>query len=199
MSVHISIKKSSHPNFSKSANYCTKYRGNIGNKTTNLTSKKCKKIFVNNRSSIKTVFRAENAMKDKDIYSPNFQITNPIMVNLGKIERASGFLNGIQVSDEWIKKMQERALILEAHHTTHIEGTELSLDESYKILKGEEITNVRTDDVKELKNYRIAFDQVAKYIRSQYPLTEALIREIHKSLVIDVRGNSATPGEYRKI
>jgi Fic family protein len=31
------------------------------------------------------------------------------------------------------------------------------------------------------------------------PIREGLIREIHKRLVEGVRGNSATPGEYRKI
>lgn len=48
-------------------------------------------------------------------------------------------------------------------------------------------------------NYRNAFDLVADYLDSDRPVTEGLIREIHKSLVKNVRGNSAAPGVYRKI
>src|SRR5882762_1652517 len=92
--------------------------------------------------------------------------------------------------------MQARALILEAHHTTHIEGTHLSLDQSEKLIAGEKMSGVDTEDVKELLNYRKAFDFVTDYVLSQGVITEGLIREIHKYLVLNVRGNSAQPGQY---
>lgn len=89
--------------------------------------------------------------------------------------------------------------LLEAYHTTHIEGTQLTLDQSAQLLKGEKPENTRPDDVKELMNYRDAFYLVSDYLDSELPVTEGLIREIHKRLVKDVRGDSAAPGEYRKI
>lgn len=95
--------------------------------------------------------------------------------------------------------MREKALILEAYHKTHIEGSNLSLGESQKIWKGEKVQNTSQDDETELKNNRKAFHLVSSHLDSKYPLTEVLIREIHKSLVEDVRGNSATPGNYRKV
>ena len=49
--------------------------------------------------------------------------------------------------------MQSRALILEAYHTTHIEGTHLTLPQSKEIWKGQKIKGVDPDDVKELLNY----------------------------------------------
>ncbi|MGH9830474.1 MAG: Fic family protein, partial [Blastocatellia bacterium] len=36
-------------------------------------------------------------------------------------------------------------------------------------------------------------------LHSGEPITEALIQQIHKLLVQGVRGNKASPGEYRKI
>ncbi len=54
---------------------------------------------------------------------PKFTITNSIANTLTAIERARGFLEAATLSDEWVAKMQNKALILEAHHTTHIEGT----------------------------------------------------------------------------
>ena len=95
--------------------------------------------------------------------------------------------------------MQQRALLLEAHHTTHIEGTHLTLDQSERLLAGEKPPGVGADDAKEVVNYRRAFDLVADYLGSGDPITEGLIREIHKRLGRDVRGNSAAPGEYRSV
>ena len=130
---------------------------------------------------------------------PKFRITNAITGNLTRIERARGFLDAARLSEDWIAGMQERALVLEAHHTTHIEGTHLTLDQSERLLAGERPDGVKADDAKEVTNYRKAVDLVADYLGSGDPVTEGLIREIHKRLVRGVRGNSAAPGEYRKI
>jgi Fic family protein len=52
--------------------------------------------------------------------------------------------------------MQNRALILEAHHTTHIEGTRLTLEQSERILGGKRVQGARPDDAQELLNYKKA-------------------------------------------
>jgi Fic family protein len=95
--------------------------------------------------------------------------------------------------------MSQRALLLEAHHTTHIEGTQLTLDEAARVWAGQRVEGANRDDVRELLNYREAFNLVAEYLGSGEPITEALIREIHKRLVKGVRGGSAQPGQYRLI
>lgn len=130
---------------------------------------------------------------------PKFRITNAITESLTRIERARGFLDAARLSEDWIAGMQQRALVLEAHHTTHIEGTHLTLDQSERLLSGEKPAGVRADDAKEVTNYRKAFDLVADYLGSGDPVTEGLVREIHKRLVRGVRGNAAAPGEYRRI
>ena len=132
-------------------------------------------------------------------FQPKFTISIAIASALTAIERTRGFLEAAKLSKDWVSKMQARALILEAHHTTHIEGTHLSLDQSERLIAGEKMSGVDSEDVKELLNYRKAFDFVADYVFSQGAITEALIREIHRRLVEGVRGNSAQPGQYRAI
>jgi len=131
--------------------------------------------------------------------SPRFTITNPITAALTAIERARGFLEAATLSEQWIERMSQRALLLEAHHTTHIEGTQITLDEAARLWAGETVEGANRDDVRELLNYREAFNLVAEYLGSGEPITEALIREIHKRLVDGVRGGSAQPGQYRLI
>lgn len=132
-------------------------------------------------------------------YSPKFTITNAITAGLTKIERARGFLDAAKLSEKWISEMQSRALLLEAHHTTHIEGTHLTLDQSARLLAGKRVASADPDDARELLNYRDAFELVAEYLGSGEPITEGLIREIHRRLVTGVRGDAATPGAYRKV
>lgn len=133
------------------------------------------------------------------MFKSQFTITNLIANTLTTIERARGFLEAATLSDEWVAKMQNQALILEAHHTTHIEGTQLTLEQSEQLWAGQHLATVNPDDSKELLNYRQAFDLVVGYVGDGERITEGLIREIHKRLVEGVRGNAATPGDYRKI
>ncbi len=131
--------------------------------------------------------------------SPRFTITDAIARDLTIIERARGFLEAARLSDDWLTQMRNRALLLEAHHTTHIEGTQLTLDEAEQIWAGKKIPSADADDVRELLNYRGAFELVRGYLGRAMPITEAVVREIHKRLVEGVRGNFARPGQYRHI
>src|SRR5271169_239990 len=138
-------------------------------------------------------------VSQKMSFAPQFEITNLITAELTRIERARGFLDAAKLSEDWIAGMQKHALVLEAHYTTHIEGTQLTLEQSERILAGQKVRGARPDDAQELLNYKKAFELVSGYLESGEPITEALIRQIHKRLVQGVRGNKASPGEYRKI
>ncbi len=133
------------------------------------------------------------------MFDPRFNITNSIAAGLTTIERARGFLEAAVLSDDWVRQMGQRALLLEAHHTTHIEGTHLTLDQAQRLFEGRAVDDADPDDVRELLNYRTAFEFVSDYLDGGAPITEGLIREIHKRLVNDVRGGSGSPGEYRKV
>ena len=131
--------------------------------------------------------------------NPRFTITYTITQGLSRIERARGFLEAAQLSDNWVRQMSARALLLEAHHTTHIEGTRLTLAEAAQIFAGENVAQADVDDVRELLNYRDAFNLVSDYLDSGAAISEGLIREIHKRLVAGVRGERAQPGAYRRV
>ena len=132
-------------------------------------------------------------------FNLRFTVTNAVTSDLIRVERARGFLEAATLSEDWNRRMSERALILEAHHTTHIEGTRLSLPESERLLGGETVLDAAPDDVREVLNYRDAFGFVSAWLGSGGPITESLVPEIHKRLVEGVRGGSAAPGTYRNV
>jgi Fic family protein len=133
------------------------------------------------------------------MFMPKFTISNKINNALLEIERARGFLDAAKLKDEWIKDMQSKALIVEAHHSTHIEGTQLTLSQAQNILKGKSVKGTRKDDRQELLNYKDAIDFVSEYLGKKSQITEELIKEIHKIIVKKVRGGSFEPGKYRKV
>ncbi len=132
-------------------------------------------------------------------FNPKYTITPKINKALVEIERVRGFLDAVQLKDDWIADMQKKALILESHHSTHIEGTALSLEQAKSILEGKKVKGVSRDDEKELLNYKKAMDFISKYLGKDDPVSEGIVRELHKILVRGVRGENADPGNYRKI
>jgi Fic family protein len=133
------------------------------------------------------------------MFWPKYNITDGMNSALLEIERARGFLEAADLREEWLDELRIEALVREAHFSTHIEGTTLTLDQSDGILRGEIIANVARDDRQELLNYREAMDYVSRQIGSQSEITEENIKEIHAILVKDVRGGSLEPGNYREV
>jgi len=132
-------------------------------------------------------------------FLPKFKITVEINQALIEIERVRGFLEAIKLKDNWISDMQKKALILESHYSTHIEGTAINLEQAQDILSGKKLKDINRDDEKELLNYKKAMNFISKYLGKDNSISEGLIRELHKILVRDVRGANAHPGEYRVI
>lgn len=132
-------------------------------------------------------------------FNPKFTITNRMTAAITQIERARGFLEAATLSDDWVRDMGKKALIKEAHHTTHIEGTRLTLDQAERLWNGEVVPEADPDDARELLNYRSAFEFVSDCLDNGDPITEGLILEIQRKLVEGVRGGKADPGNYRRI
>jgi Fic family protein len=132
-------------------------------------------------------------------FKPKFTITPQINNSLIEIERVRGFLDAVKIKEEWFSAIQREALILETHYSTHIEGTALNLEQARGILNGKKVKGVKEDDRRELLNYRKAMDFVSTYLGKEDPITEVLIKEIHKILVRGVRGGQALPGKYRAV
>src|SRR5260370_40303204 len=113
-------------------------------------------------------------------FGARFPISNVITAALTAIERARGFLEAATLSEEWMRRMSQRALLLEAHHTTHIEGTRLTIEQAERLWSGDRVEEARPDDVRELLNYPGAFQLVSEYLGGGEPVPAGRIRAIPK-------------------
>lgn len=84
----------------------------------------------------------------------------------------------------------------EAVLSSQIEGTQASHDDLLLFEMDESVAE-RTPDVREVSNYVKALEYGLERVASM-PLSQRLIREMHRILMEDVRGGDQTPGEFRR-
>lgn len=86
----------------------------------------------------------------------------------------------------------------EAVLSSRIEGTRATLsDVLIDELSDDAASHPKGSDVLEVRNYVDALEYGLKRLET-LPLSLRLVRELHGRLMKDVRGNSATPGEFRR-
>ena len=107
--------------------------------------------------------------------------------------------------DEAVKRLPNPEIIQRTFETkeavlsSKIEGTQATFDEvlmfDAKDTKSEE--NEKEKDYREIVNYRLAIKRGKEFLEKR-PLTENLIKDLHKILLNSVRGQGKSPGEFRR-
>ena len=84
----------------------------------------------------------------------------------------------------------------EAVFSSRIEGTRSTLGELLAAEAGAAVER-SPDDLREVGNYVVALEYGIERIKT-LPLSLRLVRELHEKLMAGVRGQHATPGEFRR-
>jgi Fic family protein len=84
----------------------------------------------------------------------------------------------------------------EAVFSSRIEGTRASLADVLADEAGQ-ASQVAPDDVREVRNYVVALEYGIERLQA-LPPSLRLVRELHQRLMHGVRGDAATPGEFRR-
>jgi Fic family protein len=86
---------------------------------------------------------------------------------------------------------------LEAVLSSRIEGTRTDVDQLLRFEAGETPPPGAADDAEEVQNYVIAMEHGLDRVRSGFPISIRLLREMHELLLSGVRGRHRRPGELR--
>ena len=84
----------------------------------------------------------------------------------------------------------------EAVYSSRIEGTQATLGELLAVEAGAHVER-SPDDLREVGNYVAALEHGLNRLK-ELPLSLRLVREMHEILMSGVRGEHATPGEFRR-
>jgi Fic family protein len=128
---------------------------------------------------------------------PNLALTAGLHDLLEKSNRALGRLDGVG------SLLPDPDLLLyfyvrkEAVVSSQIEGTQSSLSDLL-LFEAEEAAGVPIADVREVSNYVRGLNHGLARVRSGFPISLRLVKEIHGILLAGSRGNDKDPGEFRK-
>ncbi len=132
------------------------------------------------------------------MFTPKFEYTHSIVKDLMNIEGAKEVIENSPILPVWQSRLQKEALVRQAHHTTRIEGTQLTIEQVRDLIDEKPIV-ARERDIQEVRNYL----KVAAFIDEVYgdpnmELDLRTIRHIHY-LILDGIEGGYEPGEFRKI
>jgi Fic family protein len=114
---------------------------------------------------------------------------------LARIQAARELIINSPLIPAWEKQLQREALIKQTHHTTSIEGNQLTLEEVSLLVEGKDIL-AGEKDKKEVQNYVDVLGYIDS-LEESGEIVEEILLEIHRLTVKDILPD-ASAGNYRK-
>lgn len=116
------------------------------------------------------------------MYSPKYVISNKILKNIGMIEACKEVIENAPLVPSFAKEFQSDAKVRTIHHGTHIEGNDLTLYQTKKILEGAEVY-ARARDIQEVVNYRNVMTLLDELAAKRGGYDSNMLKDIHRSTV----------------
>jgi Fic family protein len=116
------------------------------------------------------------------MYAPKYLISNKILKNIGRIEASKEVIENAPLVPSFEKQFQSDAAIRTIHHGTHIEGNDLTLYQTKKILEGQEVY-ARARDIQEVINYRNVMTLLEELAVKRGGYDPDMLKDIHKLTV----------------
>jgi Fic family protein len=111
-----------------------------------------------------------------------------------ELARYDGILQGIVNPEVLLSPLSTQEAVL----SSRIEGTQASLEEVLEYEAAEEAEPERTDDIREVLNYRRAMRQAIVYLQKR-PVCLDLLKKVHDTLMDNVRGQERGRGRFRGV
>lgn len=133
------------------------------------------------------------------MFQPKYRISPVILENIASIEAAKALIDNAALIPSWEDQFREEATIRTVHFGTRLEGNDLSLSQTEKVIQGKEIVG-RERDIQEALNYRRVLDYIGKLreksLEQPFLYKERELKKIH-SLTVEKILPPLQCGQYR--
>lgn len=119
------------------------------------------------------------------MYAPKFNITNKILKNIGSIEASKEVIENAPLVPSFEKQFQTDAIIRTVYHGTHIEGNDLTLMQTKRVLEGGDVV-ARPRDIQEVVNYRNVVKILDDLSQKRGGYDVDMLTEIHQATVFKI-------------
>lgn len=116
------------------------------------------------------------------MYTPKYSITNKVLKNIGEIEAAKEIIENAPLVPYYEKKFKSEAELRTVHHGTHIEGNELSITQTKRVLEGEDVV-AKERDIQEVINYRNVMNLLDELVEEGESYDLEMLLNIHEETV----------------
>jgi len=135
------------------------------------------------------------------MYFPKFEITNKILINIGTIEACKEVIENAPLIPAYEKKFKDEVAARTVYHATQLEGNELTLAETQKLVEGGKIVGAERD-IQEVINYRNVLrylEEVARQAQQDqtFVFKESHLTKIHSQVVEKIVSKNEA-GHYRQ-
>lgn len=129
-------------------------------------------------------------------YNPLYRTTSLIIKCLGKIEAAKEIVENLDLPLDLEREFRQDASVKMSHYSTKIEGNRLTLKQSKELIVGKDVM-AREIDKREVMNYYECLELIHQETRSERPITESLIKNMHSTIQKGILKGKLR-GEYRE-
>ncbi len=122
------------------------------------------------------------------MYQPKYIISNKILKDIGVVEASKEVIENAPLVPSFEKQFQTDALTRTIHHGTHIEGNDLTLLQTKKILEGEQVYG-KPRDIQEIINYRNVMTLLDELSFKRGEYDKEILMDIHHATVDRIVSN----------
>src|SRR3989344_339475 len=116
------------------------------------------------------------------MFAPKYTISNKILKNVGGLEASKEVIENAPLVPSFEKQFQSDALTRTIYHGTHIEGNDLTLYQTKKVLEGAEVYG-RARDIQEVIYYRNVMSLLDEFAVKRGGYDPNMLKDIHKLTV----------------
>jgi Fic family protein len=116
------------------------------------------------------------------MYQPKYFISNQVLKNIGSIEASKEVVENAPLIPSFAKEFESDAKVRTIHHGTHIEGNDLTLFQTKRILEGQEVY-ARARDIQEVVNYRNVMQLLDELAVKRGGYEPNMLKDIHRATV----------------
>lgn len=131
-------------------------------------------------------------------FQPVYTLTPLIQRQLVAIDRVVGFLEAVDLRDDWRHDLRESARLRDALSSLQIEGSSLTFETAFR-LATEGPSQPVSESEQEFLNYLAAFDAIDGLKGDKaYPVSRRDLLNLHGMIVRGVRGGFDNAGRFRE-